>query len=138
MSGAFSDGDRFLARDSVTLSEKHDDDDCDDVAGGAVSSAPMAVIPERASLRLGPNPMLAAGPLQLVLTLARAGRTEVQVYSLDGRLVRELAAGERLPGMHALPWDGRDRAGRAAPAGVYLVRVRAPGLAMSKRVVRVR
>jgi len=82
--------------------------------------------------------MLASGALQLELTLARAGRTEVQVYSLDGRLVRELAGGERPPGVHALAWDGRDRAGRAAPAGVYLVRVRAPGLTMSKRVVRVR
>jgi hypothetical protein len=138
MSGSFSNGDRFLARDSVTVSAKDDDDDRDAVAGGGSSSASVVAAPERASLRLGPNPMLASGPLQLELTLARAGRAEVQVFSLDGRLVRELAGGERTPGVHSLAWDGRDRAGRVAPAGVYLVRVRAPGLALSKRVVRVR
>lgn len=135
--GALSDGNRFLARDTVTVGGDCDDDR-DAVAGGGSAAAAVVATPERASLRLGPNPMLASGALQLELTLARAGRTEVQVYSLDGRLVRELAAGERPPGVHALAWDGRDRAGRTAPAGVYLVRVRAPGLTMSKRVVRVR
>ena len=138
MTGSFSDGDRFLARDSVTVSPCDDEEGRDAIAGGTASSGSMSAAPAHASLRLGPNPMLASGSLQLELTLARAGRAEVQVYSLDGRLVRELAGGERTPGVHSLAWDGRDLAGRVAPAGVYLVRVRAPGLAMSKRVVRVR
>jgi len=139
LTGALSDGNRFLARDSVTVGgDCDDDDDRDLTAGGASAATSLAAAPERASLRLGPNPMLSSGALQLELTLARAGRAEVQVYSLDGRLVREIAAGERPPGVHALAWDGLDRTGRVAPAGVYLVRVRAPGLAMSKRVVRVR
>jgi hypothetical protein len=138
LTGALAGGGRFLARDSVRCVERRDRDDDDLVAGGAGAASAVAAVPASPSLRLGPNPMLAAGTLRLELALPRAGPVEVQVFSLDGRLVRDVAVGERAAGTHGLAWDGRDRAGRLTPAGVYLVRVRAPGFAISRRVVRVR
>jgi len=138
LSGALAGNDRFLGRDTLTLERggRDTDDDDDDVAsGGAAGPAAAASLPAVASLRLGPNPV-AEGPLRLELALARAGETRVEVFSLEGRLVRTLAGGGRGAGVHRLEWDGRDRAGRRAPAGVYLVRVRAPGLAVVRRVMR--
>ena len=53
-----------------------------------------------------------------------AGRAGLRVFDLAGRLVRTLAEDESLAaGEHRRVWDGKDRAGRPASAGVYLVRL---------------
>lgn len=70
-----------------------------------------------------PNPFNPATTLQL--QLAVAGRARLEIYSVDGRLVRRLDLGERSMGPHAVPWDGRDDGGRAVASGVYSVRLRA-------------
>jgi flagellar hook assembly protein FlgD len=41
-------------------------------------------------------------------------------------------------GEHSLVWDGRDRDGNEAGAGVYFVRVSIPGTRFTRRIVRVR
>lgn len=48
--------------------------------------------------------------------------TNLGVYDLRGRLVREWWLPE---GTYALTWDGRDNDGRAAPSGVYMLRLSA-------------
>jgi hypothetical protein len=47
---------------------------------------------------------------------------QVRVYDLRGRLVRTLHEGPVTPGWQTFSWDGRDRGGRQAAAGVYLLR----------------
>jgi hypothetical protein len=138
LSGALAGEDRFLARDTVTVGggEREDDEDDDVVAGGAAGRAVEPAIPLTASLRLGPNPVSGAA-LRLELSLPRPGPTRIEVFSLDGRLVRTLAAGELAAGVHAMGWDGHDAAARPAASGVYLLRVRAPGLETVRRVIRV-
>jgi flagellar hook assembly protein FlgD len=64
----------------------------------------------------------------------RAGPATVTVYDLAGRRVRTLHAGERAAGRHAVDWQGDDRHGRRAPAGLYLVRVQAAGRSVSRVV----
>jgi flagellar hook assembly protein FlgD len=49
----------------------------------------------------------------------------VDVYDLRGRFVRNLAAGRRGAGEHAVAWDGTGESGRPAAAGCYVVRVTA-------------
>jgi flagellar hook assembly protein FlgD len=45
-----------------------------------------------------------------------------------GRLVRQLASGSAMaPGANVVRWDGRDRDGRIASPGIYLVHVDALG-----------
>ncbi|MBK6900948.1 MAG: hypothetical protein IPH09_17395 [bacterium] len=47
------------------------------------------------------------------------------IHDLAGREVRRLVD-VRLPaGRHTSPWDGRDKAGQALPAGTYLARLQA-------------
>jgi uncharacterized membrane protein len=83
-------------------------------------------------VHVSPNP--ASGPVHLRLELPEAASARVTVLDLQGRRVRSLAAGvERL-----LTWDGRDDAGRPAPAGIYVLRVEAGGRVHSTRVLRIR
>ena len=66
------------------------------------------------------------------------GRVEVAVFDLRGRRVARLVDGVRTAGPHETTWDGRDDAGRAAAAGVYLVRLRGAGAATSAKMVLAR
>jgi flagellar hook assembly protein FlgD len=62
----------------------------------------------------------------------------VSVHDVTGRRVRALAGRAFAAGPAALPWDGRDEAGRKVPAGVYFFRIEGADLAEAGRVVRVR
>jgi hypothetical protein len=70
-------------------------------------------------LQVSPNPALAHARVHFETEPASLART-VEVLDLTGRRVAALplAAGAR-----AVDWQGRDLAGRAAPAGVYFARV---------------
>ena len=63
--------------------------------------------------------------------LARAGRAQVRVYDLSGRLVRALVDESRAAGPQQATWDGLDDAGQPAASGVYLVRLSADGVEQS-------
>jgi hypothetical protein len=80
-----------------------------------------------------PNP--AAGPATLRLELPRAARVDVRVFDANGRQVRTLLDGVLAAGSHPLVWDGCDRGGRRAEAGIYWVRARAEGRERSERIV---
>ncbi|GEM_PF-709298 len=56
-------------------------------------------------------------------TLPEASRTTVAVYSLTGRLVRELVNREMAAGKHAVSWNGQDQAGNIVAAGTYFYRL---------------
>lgn len=52
--------------------------------------------------------------------LPRGAHAHLAVFDLRGRLVTTLVDGVLAEGNHTTSWDGRDRSGRSAPAGVYL------------------
>ncbi|MBM4116175.1 choice-of-anchor D domain-containing protein [bacterium] len=102
-------------------------------------SESLAVSGRRFATRLAaahPNPF---NPnVTVPFSLAAAGRARLAVYDVPGRLVRELLNEPRPAGEHAVVWDGRDEAGRAAGTGVYFVRLEAAGLAESQKLVLLR
>ena len=71
----------------------------------------------------GKNP--AAGRAAVVLALPTASHVDVRVHDVRGAVVRSLVRGDLGAGIHRLPWDGKDEAGRRVPAGVYFVRAAA-------------
>jgi hypothetical protein len=89
-----------------------------------------------APLAVAPNP--SRGSARIQFRLGAAGPVDARIYGVDGRLVRSLHAGALAAGVRELVWDGRDEAGRPAPAGVYFVRVRTAAGTQSGRVVRLR
>lgn len=100
------------------------------------TDSPVAGIPARTRLA-GAFPNPSRGGASVHFDLAQAGEVELEVYDLRGARVRTLMNGKLPAGRHASAWDGRDARGRALPAGVYLVRMGAPGYEGQAKVVRV-
>ena len=67
--------------------------------------------------------------------MARSGKVQLGIYDVRGRLVEDLVAGQLTAGRHEVIWDGRDRSGRNAAAGIYFVRMTAEGKAMTAKMV---
>lgn len=108
-----------------------------EIEAGVLAVGPGGAGADGGALRLavGPNP--SAGATRVTFTLPRAGHATVRVYGVDGRLVRELAAGDHAAGAHDVVWDGRDAAGARVRAGVYWVRVASDGRSACRRVADV-
>ncbi len=71
---------------------------------------------------------------------ARAGEIEVrlEIFTIDGRLVRSLLQNKLSPGTHRVQWDGRDNAGAGVPTGVYFYRIRADKFTASRKLALVK
>jgi len=102
------------------------------------STEPVGVPPSgsRTAFAIGrvlPNP--GTGAQTIRFANVGAGTIEVLVADAAGRVVRSWSGRAE-----AWTWDGRDAAGRLAPAGVYLVRARQSGSPeiATARLVRVR
>lgn len=90
----------------------------------------------RAFFALGSaNPVRAGGTTTLRFGLAVAGRASLALYDASGRRVRELTTGTLEAGEHAIRWDGRDEAGRAAAPGLYFARFETAGFAATRKLV---
>ncbi|MBM3319185.1 MAG: hypothetical protein FJY73_00715 [Candidatus Eisenbacteria bacterium] len=95
-------------------------DQANEVATSVAGAAPplrLAISAPR------PNPFNPAATIPF--SLPERARVTLRVYSLDGRLVRTLADGERSAGDHEARWDGTDDRSRPVVSGTYLVRLAA-------------
>jgi hypothetical protein len=82
-----------------------------------------------------PNPFRSGTDLSLSLEVG--GVVHAAVYDVRGREVALLSDGIRVAGTHSIRWDGRDRSGKQAPAGVYFVVAKSrEGAVASRKVVR--
>lgn len=69
----------------------------------------------------------------LSFTLPDEGAVDLAVFDAAGSRVATLLSGEILPaGSNEVIWNGRDRWGRAAPAGVYFIRLDYSGRSESR------
>jgi len=94
--------------------------------GGAWTPDVFQVItPPTGGLALAaPYPNPGPGPFRIRFNLPAERRFELDVVDPAGRRVRRLAGGTAAAGPHETTWDARDTAGRRAPPGLYLVRLR--------------
>jgi len=80
-----------------------------------------------------PNPF---NPLTKVeFALDAAGFARLDVYDMQGRLVRRLVADELAAGPHSVVWDGLDGQGHKVGSGVYLARLSADGRMAEHKMV---
>ena len=70
--------------------------------------------------------------------VSRAGKVEVDVYDVRGRLVDRLVHEDYAPGAHSITWNGTDHADRSVASGVYYLRMESPDGASDIRVTLVR
>ena len=88
--------------------------------------------------RLGdsyPNPFNPAVVIPLDLA-TDAVEVSLTVYDVLGRRVRQVWAGPLGAGSHRFVWDGRDEAGKAVAAGVYLYQVEIDGRVEAKKMTK--
>lgn len=109
---------------AVTLSARRQADATTD-AGTSRPTATMLFAP-------APNPL--AGESVLRFDLAQAGEARLDAFDAAGRRVARLVHSSLEPGRYSIRWDGRGEHGEALGAGLYFVRLSAPG--MSPRTVR--
>ena len=82
----------------------------------------------------GPNPF--RGTTRVWASAGEATRVSVIVTDAGGRILRQVWHGTLSAERQPIGWDGRDGRGRAVPAGVYWVVVRAGGATRTLRLVR--
>lgn len=87
---------------------------------------------------LGARPSPFTSATRIEYELAAGTDVEVEVFDVSGARVATLERGARPAGRHAVSWAGDDERGRALPPGLYLVRLRAAGVAATTKLVRTR
>jgi YD repeat-containing protein len=60
------------------------------------------------------------------------------VYDAQGRTLAATTARVLGPGTHTFTWDGHDRSGRSAGAGVFWLKLSVDGATETRRIVRLR
>ncbi len=84
--------------------------------------------PSSFSLSAYPNPFNAA--TQLEYELAATGPVNLTIFDITGREVTTLVSGMQNAGRHQVNWNAED-----APSGVYLARIHAGNVSMTKKLV---
>jgi plastocyanin len=82
--------------------------------------------------RPAPNPTRSG--VSFRFTLRDGGPTSVRVYDVRGRAIATIVERSLEAGTYAARWDGRSADGTSAGAGVYFVRLKAPGVNQSQRI----
>jgi hypothetical protein len=71
-------------------------------------------------------------------SLPRNGPVTIQVFTLDGNLVKVLARESKAAGEYRVAWDGKNNGGREVSRGMYFIRVVAPDIDEIRKVMVVR
>ena len=103
------------------------------VAPAGVPSAGSAPLVLRANY---PNPFNPS--TTVTFALPHSGHVRLSVHDLRGHLVALLVDDRKTAGTHEATWDGRDRQGRSAPAGVYLLQLKVAGEVRTGRMVLIK
>lgn len=86
-----------------------------------------------------PNPFNPMTRLQYTVgSIQTPLRTTLEIYNIQGQLVRTLVDGLQEAGIYSVIWDGRDDAGDEVASGVYLYRLGVGDFSESKKMVLIR
>lgn len=85
-----------------------------------------------------PNPLLAGAKGKITFTMEKEGPANIDIFDVNGRLVKTVFDGVAQAGPNEASWNGTDFAGRDVASGVYFYRLRADAKDFSKKMVVVR
>jgi hypothetical protein len=84
---------------------------------------------------LAPRPNPFRDRVELAFDLPRTADVSLDLFDLGGRRVARILDGHRVAGRHTLQWAPVDDAGTRLEAGLYFVRFRTSGYAVTRRLV---
>jgi hypothetical protein len=107
------------------------------IGDGVVTAVePGQAAPAVPRVNAAPNPF--GDHTSFRFALPRRESASVAVYDVAGRLVRTLHHGVLESGTHTLEWAGKDTADRTVASGIYFVRVEAPSVRTSAKLLLLR
>jgi hypothetical protein len=83
--------------------------------------------------RAVPNPFMQGTVISY--QMAAAGHVSLEIYNVNGQLVRTLVTGGVDAGPHSVLWNGRDNSGETAARGVYFCCMEADGYRATEKIV---
>ncbi len=66
------------------------------------------------------------------------GRGELDIFDINGRLVKSLMHGDMNAGRHTVQWDATANSGESVPSGVYFYKLTQNGRTESHKMVLMR
>ena len=99
------------------------------VDGGAEKGVPT----DFALMQNFPNPFNPSTAIRFALPYA--AKITLNIYNLQGILVRSLVSDKLNAGYHNIIWDGRDSAGQLVSAGTYICRLTSGSESITKKMV---
>jgi hypothetical protein len=95
------------------------------------------VVPDNYSLEVYPNPFNSR--IMISLNIQKGGETRIDLYDVNGRLVKSLFKGGNLEkGRHKYTWDATDANGKAVSSGLYFAVASTPQGKVSKALTLIR
>ncbi len=83
-----------------------------------------------------PNPF--KSQIQIKYSLVKHGCIKIDVYDINGRLVRNLLNQNLQDGVRIAVWNGKDENGKQLPSGVYFVRLKTPNKSITKKIIKLK
>jgi len=71
----------------------------------------------------------------IAFSIAQRANVDLEVYDVNGALVRTLANDTRAAGAYQVEWDGRDTHGTAVASGVYFYKLNAGSFTQTRKMV---
>lgn len=95
-------------------------------------------LPQSAKLNdIYPNPFNGTANISLLIE-GGSQHSNVSIFDIGGRMVKNLYDGELRPGYHLLRWNGADNNGNSLASGVYLVRLLSPSGDSTRKITYIR
>ncbi len=138
---------RVRVWDNVTVALESSTSPCADVelASGSEEGSSDTVVaepgdvaaPTAISLSPGrPNPLFSG--TSIAFGVPSRALVRLEIYNMQGQVVRVLVDDELDLGRYEQQWNGRDRAGRQVASGVYLIRLHVGNQILHGKLLRVR
>ena len=107
----------------------------------SVNSSYESNLPENLCLEQNyPNPFNAATKIDYALP-AKIGEhnlVKLEIFSVDGRLIKTLVHSPQLLGLYSVTWDGTTNSGAVAPSGLYLYRLKVGSFSKASKLMLIR
>jgi len=110
---------------------------CFDVAGQVGIPVDPRDVRMRTTLAdFAPNPLISGAAGHIQFTMKGEGKATIDVFDIEGRLVKSVYSGLAKAGVNDAFWNGTDTSGRQVASGVFFYRLRTSlGDDLSKKMV---
>jgi hypothetical protein len=85
------------------------------------------------SLTVFPNPFSNSSTISF--TLSQSQKVLINIYDVNGRMLKTLANEQMQPGLHQLTWDAKDEEGNNISAGIYFLRIETKDNSETKKII---